>query len=115
MDASQFAELEAKVKSLESENAALKQAGCRTLLVSGGLRPALLPLAERLGIGAADVHGVEIAFDADGRFVALDVTNRQANEFMAGYDEQFRAEFGDDPKGWQTQLGSSRSTRRSSR
>lgn len=60
--------------------AALKQAGCRTLLVSGGLRPALLPLAERLGIGAADVHGVEIAFDADGRFVDFDHASPLAHQ-----------------------------------
>ncbi len=51
---------------------ALQRAGCRTILVSGGLHPALLPLARRLGIAAEDVHGVEITFDGDGRFVDFD-------------------------------------------
>lgn len=52
--------------------AALRAAGCRPLIVSGGLRPALLPLAESLGIAAADVHGVDIMFDADGAYAGFD-------------------------------------------
>lgn len=52
--------------------AALRAAGCRPLIVSGGLRPALLPLAEKLGIAAADVHGVGILFDADGAYLDFD-------------------------------------------
>ncbi|MFL5577600.1 MAG: HAD-IB family phosphatase [Gemmatimonadaceae bacterium] len=46
--------------------ATLRAAGVRVVLVSGGLRPALLPLAESLGIDAADVHGVEVALGGDG-------------------------------------------------
>ena len=52
--------------------AALRAAGCRVLIVSGGLQPALVPLAERLGIAATDVHGVGITFDANGGFVDFD-------------------------------------------
>ena len=52
--------------------AALHAAGVRVLIVSGGLLPALLPLAEGLGIAAADVHGVGIMFDANGTFVDFD-------------------------------------------
>ena len=44
--------------------AALQQAGVRVVIVSGGLRPALLALAAQVGIAAADVHAVEVAFDA---------------------------------------------------
>lgn len=51
---------------------ALLAAGCRVLIVSGGLRPALLPLAEGLGIAAADVHGVGITFDTNGAYVDFD-------------------------------------------
>jgi len=52
--------------------AALRATGCRVLIVSGGLRPALLPLAQRLGIAVPDVHGVGITFHADGTFAEFD-------------------------------------------
>ena len=52
--------------------AALQAAGCRLLIVSGGLRPALIPLAERLGIASSDVHGVGITFSAAGAFMDYD-------------------------------------------
>jgi phosphoserine phosphatase len=41
-------------------------AGIRVVLVSGGLRDAILPLATWLGIPAADVHAVDVEYDADG-------------------------------------------------
>ncbi len=37
-------------------------------IVSGGLRPAVLALARKLGIPTEHVHAVGIDFDADGRF-----------------------------------------------
>lgn len=60
--------------------AALLTTGCRVLIVSGGLLPALLPLAERLGIAAADVHGVDIMFDANGAFVDFDRASPLAHQ-----------------------------------
>jgi len=42
-----------------------RDAGVRVVLVSGGLRDAILPLALWLGIPWADVHAVEVAYDAD--------------------------------------------------
>jgi phosphoserine phosphatase len=51
---------------------ALRAAGIRPLIVSGGLLPALLPLAERLGIAPPDVHGVGIWFGADGAYLEFD-------------------------------------------
>jgi phosphoserine phosphatase len=42
------------------------------VIVSGGLRPALLPLAEALGIPSADVHGVGITFGPAGEYVDFD-------------------------------------------
>ena len=46
--------------------AAWTAAGVRVVLVSGGLRDAILPLATWLRIPAADVHAVDVAFDEDG-------------------------------------------------
>lgn len=39
-------------------------AGVRVVLVSGGLRDALRPLASWLGIAATDVHAVDVVYDA---------------------------------------------------
>ncbi|MCE9601175.1 MAG: HAD-IB family phosphatase [Gemmatimonadetes bacterium] len=52
--------------------AALRAAGCRSVIVSGGLRPALLPLAAALGIPSADVHGVGITFGPAGEYLDFD-------------------------------------------
>jgi phosphoserine phosphatase len=47
-------------------------AGRRIVLVSGGIREAILPVARRLGIADADVHAVSVAVDAGGRFASYD-------------------------------------------
>lgn len=41
-------------------------------LVSGGVRPALLPVARHLGIGERQLHAVDLAADADGALSRLD-------------------------------------------
>ncbi len=41
-------------------------AGVHVLLVSGGLRDAILPLAAWLGIDACDVHAVDVVYDTNG-------------------------------------------------
>ena len=41
----------------------LRDRGVRAILVSGGLRQAILPLASHLGIDAADVHAVDVRFE----------------------------------------------------
>lgn len=51
---------------------ALRQAGVRMALVSGGLREAILPFAARLGFAANDVHAVEVRFAADGGYAGFD-------------------------------------------
>lgn len=48
--------------------AALKSAGRHVAIVSGGLRPAILPLAAELGVAAADVHAVDVKFAPDGAY-----------------------------------------------
>lgn len=52
--------------------AALRQAGAHVVIVSGGLRQALLPLAEHLGVVARDVHAVDVRFAADGAYAGFD-------------------------------------------
>lgn len=47
------------------------QAGVRVVLVSGGLRDAILPLASWLGIPDDDVHAVDVDFDDDGVVVGV--------------------------------------------
>lgn len=44
----------------------LDVAGCSIVLLSGGLRQAILPLARHLGVAPDDVHAVEIDFADDG-------------------------------------------------
>lgn len=51
--------------------AALRAAGVRVVIVSGGLRQALLPMARHIGIAAADVYAVEIEFDEAGEYASL--------------------------------------------
>lgn len=48
-----------------------RDAGVRVVLVSGGLRDALLPLASWLGIPETDVHAVDVDYDAADVAVAV--------------------------------------------
>lgn len=48
--------------------ATLKQHGIKIGIISGGLLPAILPLAGKLHIAAEDVHAVELHFDHDGHY-----------------------------------------------
>jgi len=49
--------------------------GRRVVLVSGGLRNAILPVARTLGIIDADVHAVSVSLGADGRYTGYDTTS----------------------------------------
>ena len=44
----------------------------RVVLVSGGIRQAILPLAAHLGIDASDVHAVDVQFGVNGEYAAFD-------------------------------------------
>ena len=44
-------------------------------LVSGGLRPAILPLARFLGLSAADLFAVDVTFDDGGGYVSFDASS----------------------------------------
>lgn len=52
--------------------AALHSLGKAVHIVSGGLRPAILPLARELGIDPERVHAVEVHLDASGAYVDFD-------------------------------------------
>ena len=52
--------------------AALMRAGVRVLVVSGGVRQALLPLARDLGVADADIYGVALSFAGDGTYAGFD-------------------------------------------
>lgn len=51
---------------------ALHGAGTDVHIVSGGLRQAILPLAERLGIPANNVHAVDVILGHDGAYADFD-------------------------------------------
>lgn len=63
---------------------AMQAAGVELRVVSGGLRPALLPLARALGVAEAHVHAVEVRFDADGRYDGLRPTPLTTSSGKAG-------------------------------
>ncbi|HET9013024.1 MAG TPA: HAD-IB family phosphatase [Gemmatimonadaceae bacterium] len=53
----------------------MRDAGRRVVLVSGGVRDAILPVARKLGLGDEDVHAVSLQFDADGAYVGFDAAS----------------------------------------
>ena len=54
--------------------AALRQNGVRVLIVSGGLRQAILEVAQELGVADSDVYGVPLAFSGDA-YAGYDATS----------------------------------------
>jgi HAD superfamily phosphoserine phosphatase-like hydrolase len=55
--------------------ATLRANGVELALVSGGLRAAIIPLAEALGFPATAVHAVDVTFAADGSYAWYDSTS----------------------------------------
>lgn len=49
----------------------MRESGARIVLLSGGLREAILPLASLLGVHEGDVHAVPVRFDAKGAFAGV--------------------------------------------
>jgi phosphoserine phosphatase len=54
---------------------ALRSAGVHVVIVSGGLRDAILPLARSLGVPAVDLHAVDISFTDSGEYAGFDRTS----------------------------------------
>ena len=53
----------------------LRDAGVRVVLVSGGLREAILPVAADLGLAGGDVQAVGVRFDVAGSYAGHDVAS----------------------------------------
>jgi len=53
----------------------MRDAGVRIVLVSGGLREAILPVAELLGVPEHDVHAVGVQFTSTGGYAEYDVSS----------------------------------------
>jgi len=51
---------------------ALQALGKRVAIVSGGLRPAILPLAAHLGVDERDVHAVDVCFGPGGAYAGFE-------------------------------------------
>ena len=60
--------------------ARIRAAGVRVVLVSGGLREAILPFARELGVADADVNAVGIRFDAAGAYAGFDEASPLATQ-----------------------------------
>ncbi len=60
------------VEGVEEVFSTLLTQGKQVHIISGGLRQAILPLAEKLGIPADHVHAVDVLFNIDGSFKDFD-------------------------------------------
>jgi len=61
-----------RVPAVEHVIASLRRAGVELRIISGGLRPAILPLARFLGFAEEDVAAVDVRFDAGGAYAGFD-------------------------------------------
>lgn len=55
--------------------AAVRAAGVRVVVVSGGLRQAVVPLAAYVGIPESDVHAVSLRFSSEGSYAGFDTSS----------------------------------------
>lgn len=60
--------------------ARLQSAGVRVVLVSGGIRQALIPLGRVVGIAPQDVHAVDVVVDMGGHYFAYDAGSPLATQ-----------------------------------
>ncbi len=52
--------------------AAMRAAGVRLTLISGGIREAIAPAARQLGFSDHEIHAVSIRFSSDGQYLGVD-------------------------------------------
>jgi phosphoserine phosphatase len=57
----------------------LREAGVRLILISGGLRDAIIPFAAGLGFPEGDVYGVPLDFTPDGAYAGFDAASPLAH------------------------------------
>ena len=60
------------VEGVEEVFGTLLAQGKQVHIISGGIRQAILPLAEKLGLSANRVHAVDVFFNADGSYKEFD-------------------------------------------
>ena len=60
--------------------AAIRNAGVRPILVSGGVRQAIAPVARALGFSDQDLFAVSLTFDAAGNYVTYDAHSPLATQ-----------------------------------
>lgn len=53
----------------------MRGAGCRVVVVSGGIRAAIVPFVATLAVDDSDVHAVRVVFDDGGRYAGFDVAS----------------------------------------
>lgn len=53
----------------------LQQRGKQLHIISGGLRQAIIPLAEKLGLAETHIHAVDVLFNADGSYRGFDTAS----------------------------------------
>jgi phosphoserine phosphatase len=68
--------------------AELRAHDIEVVMVSGGLREAILPLARELGVGQENVYAVSVFFDQDGEYAGFDdaslLTRQSGKRTMVG-------------------------------
>jgi phosphoserine phosphatase len=62
------------VPGVQSALDTLRAANVRLVVVSGGLRDAVVPFVATLGIGENDVHAVAVRFGTDGTYAGFDAS-----------------------------------------
>jgi phosphoserine phosphatase len=60
--------------------AAIRSAGVRVILLSGGVRQAIAPVARALGFADQDLHAVSLTFDAAGHYMTYDKSSPLATQ-----------------------------------
>jgi phosphoserine phosphatase len=58
----------------------LRENGVRVLIISGGVRDALKPLAEMLGVADEDLYGVDVRVGATGSYLGFDTNSLLARQ-----------------------------------
>lgn len=80
IQALQHAYVEALAPDARTCIARLRAAGVRLVLVSGGIRQAIEPLARQLGFADDELHAVTLAFDATGSYAGFDAASPLATQ-----------------------------------
>ena len=60
--------------------AQLRSAGVRLILISGGVRQAIAPVARALGFADQDLYAVSLTFDAEGKYATYDKSSPLATQ-----------------------------------